>query len=357
LTESWEVGGDLRFLQNRIGIDLTYYNGHTTNQILPITVSTTSGYSSVVINAGKVSNKGIEAVLNLTPVSLSNSFRWDIAFNYAKNESQVDELAPGIETYLLESAPTSGLKVYANPGEPYGTIFGYATKRAPAGSGYEGRYIINSAGAYQREASVSPLGNITPDWIGGLNNTFMFKGFSLNVLIDFVQGGDIISDTYYYMMRSGTGEFTEVGRRPRDTDDEGNQLPYITALDGVVEITDDVGNIVGYEENTKLVDGQTIYAHRTWGGPTDWFVKDGSYICLREVMLSYRFQPSLLDKTPFYGITLSLVGRNLMYLENHLADYGVSPEAPPNTSGGAQGLESFAIPNTRTLGLNVKLTF
>ncbi len=85
LTESWEIGGDLRFLQNRIGIDVTYYNGHTTNQILPITVSTASGYSSVVINAGKVNNKGIEAVLNLTPVSLANSFRWDIAFNYAKN--------------------------------------------------------------------------------------------------------------------------------------------------------------------------------------------------------------------------------------------------------------------------------
>ena len=352
LTESWEVGGDLRFLQNRIGIDVTYYNGHTTNQILPITVSTTSGYSTVIINAGKVSNKGIEAVLNLTPVNLANSFRWDIAFNYAKNTNNVNELAPGIETYLLAEAPTSGLDVYANPGEPYGNIYGYATKRSP-----DGRYIINSAGAYQREASISPLGNITPDWIGGLNNTFMFKGFSLNVLIDFVQGGDIISDTYYYQMRSGTGEFTEVGRRPQDTDDEGNQLPYITALDGVVEITDADGNVTGYEENTNLVDGQTIYAHRTWGGPTDWFVFDGSYINLREVMLSYRFQPSLLDKTPFYGITLTLVGRNLLYLQNNLADYGVSPEAPPNTSGGAQGLESFAIPTTRTFGLNVKLTF
>jgi len=357
LTESWEVGGDLRFWQNRVGIDVTYYNGHTTNQILPITVSTTSGYSTVVINAGKVSNKGIEAVLNLTPVSLANSFRWDIAFNFAKNESLVNELAPGIETYELSRAPTSGNRIYANPGEPYGTIMGFATKRAPAGSGYEGRYIITSGGAYQREASISPLGNITPDWIGGLNNTFMFKGFSLNVLIDFVQGGEIISDTYYYQMRSGTGQFTEVGRRTQDTDDEGNQLPYPTHLDGVVEIFDDAGNVVDYEENTKKVDGQTIYAGRTWGGPKDWFVLDGSYISLREVMLSYRFQPSLLDKTPFYGITLSLVGRNLMYLENHLADYGVSPEAPPNTSGGAQGLESFSIPTTRTFGLNVKLTF
>jgi len=350
LSESWEIGGDIRFLQNRIGLDVTYYNGHTTNQILPITVSSASGYGTVVINAGKVSNKGLEAILNITPVSLSNSFRWDITFNFAKNNSFVEELAPGIEQYrLAEHYPND---VYANPGEPYGNIVGYATKRSP-----DGRYIINSAGAYQREASESVIGNITPDWIGGLNNTFSFKGISLNVLIDFVQGGDITSTTYYYQMRSGTGKFTEEGRRPQDTDDQGNQLPYITALDGVTEVLNEAGDVIGYEENTKLVDGQTIYAHRCWGGPTDWFVLDGSYISLREVMLSYRFQPSLLEKTPFYGITVSLVGRNLMYLQNHLAEYGVSPEAPPNTDGGSQGLESFSIPSTRTFGVNLKLTF
>ncbi len=350
LSESWEVGGDIRFLQSRIGLDVTYYNGHTTNQILPITVSSASGYSTVIINAGKVSNKGIEVILNITPVSLTSGFRWDIAFNYAKNNSFVEELAPGIEQYrLADHYPND---VYANPGEPYGNIIGYATKRSP-----DGRYIINSGGAYQREASTSVLGNITPDWIGGLNNTFSFKGFSMNVLIDFVQGGDITSTTYYYQMRSGTGEFTEVGRRPQDTDDQGNQLPYITALDGVVEVLDGEGNVTGYEENTKLVDGQTIYAHRCWGGPTDWFVLDGSYISLREIVLGYSFQPSILENTPFYGITLSLVGRNLMYLQNHLADYGVSPEAPPNTDGGSAGLESFSIPTTRTFGFNVKLTF
>ncbi len=137
-----------------------------------------------------------------------------------------------------------------------------------------------------RETSQSVLGNITPDWIGGLNNTFSFKGFSLNVLIDFVQGGDITTTTYFEQMRRGTGEYTEVGRRPQDTDDDGNQLPYITALDGVVEILDGDGNLVSYEENIKLVDAQTIYAHRTWGGPKDWFVFDGSYISLRKLMFS-----------------------------------------------------------------------
>ena len=350
LNESWEIGADLRFLQNRIGLDLTYYNGHTTNQILPISISNASGYSSVVINAGKVSNSGIEAILNITPVSMDNSFRWDIAFNYAKNNSTVDELAPGIETYrIADHYPND---IYANPGEPYGTIVGNATKKSP-----DGRYIVEASGAYQKEANVSVLGNITPDWIGGLNNTFMFKGFSLNVLIDFVMGGELSSATKYQMTAKGTGLFTEEGRRPQDTDDEGNQLPYVGVLDGVVETTDANGNVIGYEENTLAVDGQTYWASRAWGGPTDWFVLDGSYISLREVMLSYRFQRNTLENTPFAGITLSVVGRNLLYFEEHMEDMGISPESAPNTSAGYAGIESQAMPTTRTWGINLKLTF
>lgn len=350
LSESWEVGADLRFLQNRIGLDVTYYNGHTTNQILPISVSNASGYSTVVINAGQVSNKGLEAILNLTPVSMDNSFRWDIAFNFAKNTSIVDELADGIDSYqIADHYPND---IYANPGEPYGTIVGYATKKSP-----DGRYIVNASGSYAREANVSVLGNITPDWIGGLNNTFSYKGFSANVLIDFVMGGELSSATKYQMTAKGTGKFTEEGRRPQDTDDAGNQLPYVGVLDGVVEVTDGDGNVIGYEENTQAVDGQTYWASRAWGGPTDWFVLDGSYISLREVMLSYRFQPSALENTPFKGIAISLVGRNLLYIQEHMEDMGISPESAPNTSAGYAGIESFAIPTTRTWGVNLKLTF
>lgn len=350
LSESWEIGADLRFFQNRVGLDVTYYDGHTTNQILPISISSASGYSTVIINAGQVSNKGIEAIVNLTPVSMANSFRWDISFNYAKNQSMVDELAPGIERYrIADNYPND---IYADPGEPYGTIVGYATKTNP-----DGRYVVNENGAYAREAKVSVLGNITPDWIGGLNNTFFFKGFSLNVLIDFVQGGELSSSTKYQMTAKGTGKFTEEGRRPQDTDDAGNLLPYVGVLDGVVEILDAEGNVTGYEENALAVNGQTYWAARAWGGPTDWFILDGSYISLREVMLSYRFQPALLDKTPIAGLSISLIGRNLLYLEEHMEDMGISPESAPNTSAGYAGIEAVAFPTTRTYGVNLKLTF
>ncbi len=347
LTSSWEIGGDIRLFQNRIGLDLTYYNGRTTNQILPVTISNSSGYSRVVINAGEIENKGLELFLNVTPISMSNSFRWDITFNYAKNRSTVIELAPGIETYTIaEHYPNN---IEARPGEAYGNIIGYAFKKSP-----DGRRIVSETGAYVREARQSILGNITPDWIGGLNNTFAYKSLSFNFLIDFVQGGELSSSTKYQMTAKGTGLFTEEGRRPQDTDDQGNQLPYVGVLDGVVEILDAEGNVTSYEENTKAVDGQTYWASRAWGGPTEEFVLDASYIMLREVMLGYEFK---LKTSSVAGIRLSLLGRNLWYIEEHMQNMGISPESAPNTSAGYAGIESLSMPTTRTYGLNVKFTF
>ena len=196
------------------------------------------------------------------------------------------------------------------------------------------------------------LGNITPDWIGGLNNTFSYKGFSLNVLLDFVQGNEITSETKYRCEASGNGKWTTEGRRTQDTDDQGNQLPLVGILPGVVLQPDGT-----YQPNTKAVYGQDYWAMRAWGDITEEFVMDGSYISLREVILSYDFSPKTLSKTPFAGITLSLIGRNLMYLEEHMQDMGVSPESAPNTSAGDSGYEVFAIPNTRTWGVNIKLAF
>ena len=347
LTSSWEVGGDIRFFQNRIGLDVTYYNGKTTNQILPVTIANASGYSRVVINAGEIENKGLELVLNANPFKTSSGFRWDLAFNYSKNQSMVVELAPGIETYTIASNYPNNIE--ARPGEAYGNIVGYAFKRAP-----DGQRIVGPGGSYQRESQKSVLGNITPDWIGGLNNTFSFKGLSMNILIDFVQGGELSSSTKYQMCAKGSGKFTEEGRRPQDTDDQGNQLPYVGVLDGVVEVLDGEGNVTGYEKNTKAVDGQTYWAARAWGGPTEEFVLDGSYIMLREVVLSYEFK---LKTSSVTGIRLSLIGRNLWYIEEHMQGMGISPESAPNTSAGYAGIESLSMPTTRTYGLNVKFTF
>ena len=363
LTESIEFGADLRFLSNRIRLDVTYYNGKTTNQILGLSVSQASGYGSAVVNAGEIQNKGMELTMGITPFHLSG-FRWDIDANFAVNRSEVVVLDGNIETYRLISTGSHNAfsDIHAQVGAPYGNIIGYAYKRAP-----DGQKIVSDAGIYQHEEKTSVLGNITPDWIGGVNNTFSFKGFSLNVLIDFVQGGDVVSATKYEMTRIGTGEWTLEGRRPQprylEGDDipsgssVGDPMPYTGILEGVVEITDAEGNVTGYEENTQAVPGMRYWANRAWGGISEEFVEDGSYISLREVMFSYRFQPSILNKTPFTGLTISAIGRNLAYLQNKMDYLGLSPESAPNTAGGASGIEALAVPVTRSYGLNIKLSF
>ncbi len=351
LTTSWEVGADMRFLQNRLAFDVTYYDGYTTNQILPTTISNASGYGSVVINAGKVANKGLELTLNVAPVSTKSGLRWDVTFNYSRNHSEVIELSPGVETYTLvgDSYPNH---IEARPGHPYGDIVGYAYKRAP-----DGQYIVNDGGSYVRESSQTVLGNITPDWIGGLNNTFSYKGISLNFLLDFVQGGEMSSSTKYQMTAKGTGIWTTWGRRPQDTDADGNQLPLVGVLPGVNEILDADGNVTGYQKNEIAADGQTLWANRAWSEIGEEMVLDGSYICLREVVLSYNFNPSILKKTPFAGLTISLIGRNLAYLEEHMQGMGISPESAPNTSGAASGIEALSLPSTRTYGVNLRVNF
>ena len=358
LTESVEFGVDLRFLNNRVSLDMTYYDATTSNQILGLAISRSSGYSNTIVNAGEIKNKGIEVSLGITPIK-SEDFKWNINANFAKNESEIVVLDGNIQTYRLirNNSHASLSDIHAQVGAPYGNIIGYAYKKAP-----DGQRIVSASGKYQRENETSVLGNITPDWIGGLNNTFSYKGFSLNVLLDFVQGGEVVSATKYEMTRKGTGAWTVEGRRPQPrylAGDEipsgssvGDPMPYTGVLDGVVDNGDGT-----FSENTQAVSGQDYWASRGWGGISEEFVEDGSYISLREVILSYNLNPSILEKTPFTALTISAIGRNLTYLQNGMDHLGLSPESAPNTAGGASGIESLAVPSTRSYGLNLKLAF
>src|SRR4029079_3848676 len=177
--------------------------------------------------------------LRATPVQSRSGFRWDMSFNYAKNNSKVLELAPGIETFPLYITGQSNV-IEARVGQRFGNIVGYKYKRAP-----DGQIVVNPAdGSYMREDTLSILGNVTPKWVGGLNNSISFKGFSLNFLIDFVQGNQINSDTRYRMVANGTAKFTEKYRE------------HSEPLPGVLEVKDANGNVTGYTKNDKLVDGQ-----------------------------------------------------------------------------------------------------
>ena len=339
LKKSVEFGADLRFFGDRIGLDVTYYKSNTENQIVPITVSASSGYTTKIVNAGNIENKGIEISLQATPVRFTNGLSWDLSFNYARNQSTVIELAPGIETFFLNET-SQAAQIEARTGQRFGNIVGYKYKRAP-----DGQIIVADNGSYMREDDLSILGNVTPNWIGGLNNTVYFKGLSLNFLIDFVQGNQINSDTRYRMIANGTAKFTERYRE------------HSEPLPGVVEVKDGDGNVTSYAPNTILVDGQTAWSSRAWGQISEEFVLDGSFIMLREVILGYSLQPSLLEKTPFKGIRLSVVGRNLWYIEEHMQGMGISPETNLNTRAGATGVEVFSLPTTRSYGINLNLTF
>jgi len=339
LKKSIEFGADLRFLGDRIGLDVTWYKSNTENQIVPITVSAGSGYTTKIVNAGNIENKGIEISLQAIPVLKTNSLRWDVAFNYARNHSKIIELAPGLETYLLyQTADVATIE--ARTGQSFGNIVGYKYKRAP-----DGQIIVASDGSYAREDDLSILGNVTPKWVGGLNNTLSYKGISLGFLIDFVQGNQINSDTKYRMVANGTGKFTERYRE------------HSEPLPGVVEVKDASGNVIKYEPNTILVDGQTAWSYRAWGQVSEEFVLDGSFVMLREVILGYSFQPSFIKRTPFKGLRVSLVGRNLWYIEEHMQGLGISPETNINTTAGATGVETFSMPTTRSYGINLNLTF
>ncbi|MEP7258850.1 MAG: hypothetical protein ABI687_10680, partial [Flavitalea sp.] len=336
LKKSIEFGADLKFFQDRISLDATYYKSNTINQILPIQISSGSGYTTKVVNAGNIENKGIELSLNVNPIRAASGFRWDLTFNYARNRSKVKELAPGVETYLLYSSYPNNIE--ARVGQAFGNIIGYGYKIAP-----DGQRIVGTDGGYMRDDTVRILGNVTPKWIGGLSNNFSYKGFSLNVLVDFVQGNQITSATKYQMVAKGIGAFTTSYRE------------HSEPLPGVIEV--DNGGSKTYEKNTITVDGQTAWAGRAWGERGEEFVLNGSYVMLREVLLGYTFQPAFIKKTPFASFRLSLVGRNLWYIEEHMQDMGISPETNLNTSAGATGVEAMSMPTTRSYGFTLNFTF
>jgi hypothetical protein len=245
-------------------------------------------------------------------------------------------LAPGIETYPLYSSYPNSIE--ARTGEPFGNIIGYAYKRAP-----DGQKVVGSDGSYQREDTVKVLGNVTPKWIGGLNNSFSFKGFTLSALVDFVQGNKITSSSKYQMVAKGIAAFTT------------QYAEHSEPLPGVVEV--ESGSEIKYEPNTKTVDRQTAWAGRAWGGIGEEFVLDGSYIMFREVILSYSFKSSLLRRLKFSNLRLSIVARNLFYIEEHMQGLGISPETNLNTSAGATGVEALSMPTTRSYGINLNFSF
>lgn len=360
ISSSFEIGTELKFFLNRVGLDLTYYNSNSRNQILPIQLSNTTGYSSRVINAGLIQNSGVEAVLHLTPFKNPTGFTWDIDVNWSANRSTVKELytdpesGQEINNYVMADRY---ITVEARVGERMGDMYGIGFERVSsdpndkyydASGQYVGQVVYSANGKPVATTERIKLGNYNPDWMAGVRNTFSYKGIGLSVLFDTRQGGEIYSHTQTVGREGGIIVETLEGRENGyDLNLEGNGV----IGDGVVQGADG-----SFAPNTTKLSAREWHTSYTLGRRlVEGVIYDASFTKLREVQLSYTIPNKILGKSGVRDITLSVVGRNLMLWSKvpH-----VDPETA-STSGGTiiPGVESVAIPSTRSIGVNVGLKF
>ncbi len=373
---SKEVGMELKLLQNRISVDADVYKENTVNQIMNIAVSNTTGFSSKTINAGNLQNAGVELQATFTPVQ-TKDFSWDISVNWSKNKNKVVSLYGDMKYLSLYNLSWGGY-VYAFPGQDYGTIFGYAIVREHAEPvyyddaqtqlayyKYSGRPIVSTSGRYIRSGQRTPLGNVYPDWFGGINNSFTYKNINLSFLVDFKKGGDIFSVTHMFGMYTGvlaeTAQTNANGMNVRDAIADGGGYLIPNAVYGTVNTDGSVSYIdADGNASSTAVENSTYVPENTYGydyyAKTELSVFDGSFAKLREVSLGYTFTNlSFLSKAGIRDIGLSFVGRNLWIIKKNIPD--VDPEISSSAGNRSVGAETNAIPSTRSYGFNLKFSF
>lgn len=345
LTKSTEVGLEMEFFRNRFGFDVSYYNAESFNQIMPVAISTATGYSAQYVNAGTIRNKGIELSINGSPIKKTN-FSWNISLNWTRNRNKVTQLytdpATGNETEnLVLGTFQGGVSLNATLGQPYGTIRGsnfiYTNGQPTVGA--NGRYLISPT-------SNEVIGDPNPDWIGGINNTVKFKDLSLSWLVDIRQGGDVFSLDMYYGLATGlypeTAGNNDLGNPSRNPLSQGGGV----ILPGVMQ---------DGKPNTTRVSNANYGTFGYAYNPAAAFVYDASYVKLREAILTYSLPKNFVSRlNAFKGIDLSLIGRNLWIIHKNL------PYSDPEeiiSAGNLQGYQGGAYPTTRTIAFNLRLRF
>lgn len=354
-TYSWEIGTDIRFINNRFGLDLAYYNQTTEDQILSLPISKTTGYETAIVNAGEIKNSGIEAMLSANLISTSN-FNWDMNITFAKNINTVVKLHPEVNEYVLAEARWAGAFVKAREGEAYGVIVGKKSKRDPNGNVIHGNGGLPEFG---EEAEV--LGNGVYDWTGGLSSVLAYKGVSLSFLFDVKWGADVYSMSNMFAHINGTSKNTLEGRQGWYDSEEQRKAAGKTPQEWVATngyigkgvINTGTEDAPVYEENTVMVNPQSYWTAFYDGSPEP-FINDASFIKLRETTITYTLNKRIVNKTPFSAASLSVYGRNLWIIYSSLDN--IDPESNYN-NGNGQGLEYGSLPSRRTFGVSLNLKF
>jgi len=343
-----EAGIDLRFYENRLGLDFTYYHQETEKDIVPQSISNASGFGSTYVNIGKLQNQGVEIMLTGTPVR--GDLTWDVSFNIAKNVNKVVSILPGLNEIIPNSYDaeprTRNVLVKQIVGYPFGELTGHVQEVDP-----NGNLVFNQNGTPIATQSYVPIGNGLSKATGGLNNSFSWKGINLSFLIDFRIGGKIFSGSNNRLVQWGMSEQSLQGR-------EGETPIHIKGVVRTGDGTDDVPYVYS-EVDRDLTPNEAQNYWDNVGGETtglaQMFLYDASFGKLRQLTLGYSLPAKMLSKTPFRSISISLVARNLAILWKNIPN--VDPESAYSNQAGAQGLEYFAVPTTRSYGFNLGLGF
>ncbi|MFY9150689.1 MAG: SusC/RagA family TonB-linked outer membrane protein [Prolixibacteraceae bacterium] len=355
-----EAGLEMNFLKNRVGFDLAVYKNNTFDQLMPVSVSYATGFSSKWVNAGEIQNSGVELALTGTPVK-TKDFKWDIRVNWASNKNKVvslytDESGNEVTNLLLGSLQ-GGVSINATVGSPYGTIKGSDFQYHDNGS----KLIDPATGRYLKTSTNDKvIGDVNPDWTGGINNAFKYKNLTFSFLVDMQKGGDVFSLDLWYGMGTGlyaeTAGLNDLGNLKRDAivwNDKNNKTKeggYAATSGGVIE-------------DGVLADGSPNWVRRNnenyaaigWSkDPNKRFVYDASYVKLREVTLTYDLPKSLVSKLSLANASVSFVGSNLWIISKNLPH--ADPEAS-QSSGNIQGWQSGVMPATRNYGFTLNLQF
>ncbi|MCO4294294.1 SusC/RagA family TonB-linked outer membrane protein [Solitalea sp. MAHUQ-68] len=363
-TRSYEFGTELKFLKNRLGVDFTYYNSESRDQINRVPAPISSGFTYQIINAGVISNKGVELLLTGKPV-VSKNFNWDIGFNFARNVNNVESLAEGVPFLTLSDARWMGVSVVAMPGVPYGSILAYDYQKDPSGNIILDPVTLTPATSNERHL----VGKGAFSWTGGLINTFNYKNFALNAVVDIKQGADLFSMTNLFAAIRGSlsstlegrAEWIEseekrmsAGKTPDEWKAMGNVKGYVPK--GVVQTgTDSNGNPV-YSQNTQAVDPSVYWGqiYTDGNGVARPYIYDATYVKMRELSLSYSLPASLLSKWKVKSLAVALVSRNPFIIYKNVPN--VDPDSNYN-NGNGQGFEYGSLPSRRSWGINLNLRF